>query len=139
MRVDLALLADAATVDSAGKLNILGIFDSITSTRFPAKHGLISLVLRFSAGLEQAGQHTIRIRLSGPEGEEVLRLDGEVKFGPGAARDGGQLKIPHILNMDGIVFRAPGRYAFDVDLNGEHQVSLPLQVIASSFSDAAQA
>ena len=49
MRVDLALLADAATVDSAGKLNILGIFDSITSTRFPAKHGLISLVLRFSA------------------------------------------------------------------------------------------
>ena len=55
MRVDLALLADAATVDSAGKLNILGIFDSITSTRFPAKHGLISLVLRFAAGWSRPG------------------------------------------------------------------------------------
>ncbi|MDE0072854.1 MAG: hypothetical protein OXR82_10710 [Gammaproteobacteria bacterium] len=139
MRVDLALLADAATVDSAGKLNILGIFDSITSTRFPAKHGLISLVLRFSAGLAQAGEHAIRIRLRGPSGEDVLRLDGKVKFGPGPASDGGQLKIPHILNMDGIVFRTPGRYAFDVDLDGEHQVSLPLRVVSSAFAAAAEA
>ena len=139
MRVDLALLADAATVDSAGKLNILGIFDSITSTRFPAKHGLISLVLRFSAGLEQAGEHTITISLRGPAGENLLRLDGKVKFGPGAASDGGQMKIPHILNMDGIVFQKPGSYAFDVDLDGEHQVSLPLRVVSSAFSGAVQA
>ena len=139
MRVDFALLADAATVDGAGKLNILGIFDSITSTRFPAKHGLISLVLRFSAGLEQAGKHTIRIRLRGPAGEELLRLDGQVKFGPGSASDGGRLKIPHILNMDGIVFSRPGQYAFDVDLDGEHQASLPLRVVSSAFSGAAEA
>ena len=29
MDVDLALLADAATIDGAGKLNILGIFDRL--------------------------------------------------------------------------------------------------------------
>ena len=29
MEIDLALLADAATIDAAGKLNILGVFDRI--------------------------------------------------------------------------------------------------------------
>ena len=39
MEIDLALLADAATIDASGKLNILGIFDRIGVTQFPAQHG----------------------------------------------------------------------------------------------------
>ena len=49
MNLDLALTADAATVDSSGKLNVLGIFDHISASEFPARHDRMCLVLRFSA------------------------------------------------------------------------------------------
>jgi hypothetical protein len=60
MEVDLALLADAATIDASGKLNILGIFDRLTTSSFPTRHPRLSLVLRFSAGVQEVGKHLCR-------------------------------------------------------------------------------
>ena len=125
MEIDLALLADAATIDASGKLNILGIFDRIGVTQFPAQHGRVTLVLRFTAGTSEIGSHEVHIRMSDPGGAEVLSLNGEIQLagGPGA-RDG--IRVPHILNLDGLVFTGPGMYNFDVKVDGEHHVSLPL-------------
>jgi len=126
MEIDLALLADAATVDASGKLNILGIFDRISTSGFPAQHPHISLVLRFTASMKEAGTHSVEILLSDPEGKEVLRLNGEIKVGPGPLGSGGRVAVPQVINMERVVFPRPGRYAFDVSLDGAHQVSVPL-------------
>ena len=56
MEVDLALIADAATIDSSGKLSILGIFDRIGTSSFPAQHPHMVLVLRFIAAVNEAGR-----------------------------------------------------------------------------------
>ncbi len=127
MEIDLALLADAATIDATGKLNILGIFDHIGVSQFPAQHGRVTLVLRFTAGTSEIGSHEVHIRMSDPGGAEVLSLNGEIQLagGPGA-HDG--IRVPHILNLDGLVFTGPGMYSFDVKVDGEHLVSLPLSV-----------
>ena len=53
MEIDLAFLADAATIDASGKLSVLGIFDRIGVSQFPAQHGRITLVLRFTAGTSE--------------------------------------------------------------------------------------
>ena len=127
MEIDLALLADAATIDAAGKLNILGIFDRISVAQFPAQHGRITLVLRLTAGTSEIGSHDVYIRLSDPGGVEVLSLNGEMQLA-GGARAGGAIRVPHILNLDGLVFKGPGMYSFDVKVDGEHHVSLPLSV-----------
>ena len=136
MEIDLALLADAATIDASGKLNILGIFDRIGVTQFPAQHGRVTLVLRFTAGTSEIGSHEVHIRMSDPSGAEVLSLNGEIQLagGPGA-RDG--IRVPHILNLDGLVFTGPGMYNFDVKVDGEHHVSLPLSVEGSQGQGAA--
>lgn len=127
MEIDLALLADAATIDGSGKLNILGIFDRIGVAQFPAQHGRVTLVLRFTAGTSEIGSHEVHIRMSDPDGVEVLSLNGEMQLGGGAsAREA--IRVPHILNLDGLVFKIPGRYSFDVKVDGEHHVSLPLSV-----------
>ena len=127
MEIDLALLADAATIDASGKLNILGIFDRIGVLQFPAQHGRVTLVLRFTAGTSEIGSHDVHIRMSDPGGAEVLSLNGEMQLvGGPSARDG--IRVPHILNLDGLVFTAPGMYSFDVKVDGEHHVSLPLSV-----------
>ncbi len=127
MEIDLALLADAATIDASGKLNILGIFDRIGVTQFPAQHGRVALVLRFTAGTSEIGSHEVHIRMSDPGGAEVLSLNGEIQLVGGAAAQNG-IRVPHILNLDGLVFTGPGMYSFDVKVDGEHHVSLPLSV-----------
>lgn len=132
MEVDLALLADAATIDSSGKLNILGIFDRLGATSLPTRHPRLSLVLRFSAGVDEIGTHQVGIVLMSPDGQEVLRIDGEMNLTGGPHAVAGGVLVPHILNMDGLVFPVAGRYAFDVRVDGEHQVSIPLTVEDSS-------
>lgn len=128
MEVDLALLADAATIDGSGKLNILGVFDRLAAGAFPTRHPRLSLVLRFSAGVNEVGNHRIGIALKAPDGNEVMRIDGEMNLsaGPRQVTDG--VLVPHILNMDGLVFPLRGRYAFDVIVDGQHHVSIPLTV-----------
>ena len=127
MEIDLAVLADAATIDASGKLSVLGIFDRIGVAQFPAQHGRVTLVLRFTAGTSEMGSHEVHIRMSDPRGEEVLSLNGEMQLvGGPAARDA--IRVPHILNLDGLVFTGPGMYSFDVKVDGEHHVSLPLSI-----------
>ena len=46
----------------------------------------------------------------------------------GGASAGDVIRVPHILNLDGLVFTRPGIYSFDVKVDGEHHVSLPLSV-----------
>ena len=127
MEIDLALLADAATIDAAGKMNILGVFDRIGVSQFPAQHGRIALVLRLTAGTSEMGPHEMEIRLSDPDGAEVLSVNGEMQFGGGAHASEG-IRVPHVLNLDRLVFPAPGRYSFDVSVDGQHHVTIPLVV-----------
>lgn len=135
MEVDLALLADAATLDASGKLNILGIFDRLGGRGLPLRHPRMAMVLRFTAGLQEAGRHAVEITLRDPDGGEVVRMDGEMHLAPGSGGVGGEVRVPHILNMDGLVFPKAGRYGFDVRVDGEHHVTIPL-VVASAPAGA---
>lgn len=128
MDIDLALLADAATVDGTGKLNILGIFDRLGSAAFPARHPRMALVLRFAAGLNETGHHEVEIILKDPGGEELIRMNGELNLAPGPGAVADAIRVPHVLNLDGLVFPGPGRYAFDVKVDGTHHVTIPLTV-----------
>ncbi|HAC05816.1 MAG TPA: hypothetical protein EYM78_17260 [Gemmatimonadetes bacterium] len=134
MEVDLALIADAATIDSSGKLSILGIFDRIGTSSFPAQHPHMVLVLRFIAAVNEAGKHQITIALKDPAGREVVGVDGEMQLGLGPAGGGSGIRVPHVLHLDGLVFPVPGLYAFDVRVDGEHHVSLPLTVYGPESS-----
>jgi hypothetical protein len=137
MEVDLALLADAATIDASGKLNILGIFDRLGGVGLPLRHPRMAMVLRFSAGLQEAGRHGVEIILKDPDGEELVRVDGEMHLSPGPHAVAGGVQVPHILNMDGLVFPKSGRYGFDVRVDGEHHVTIPLMVASGSPGAAA--
>ena len=126
MEIDLALLADAATVDGSGKLNILGVFDRISASGFPAPHPHLSLVLRFTASMNEAGTHAVKILLSDPDGKEMMRLNGEIQIGPGPMDSGGQVRVPQVVNIERLVFPKAGRYRFDISVDGTHQISTSL-------------
>jgi len=92
------------------------------------------LVLRFIAALNETGKHRIWITLRDPDGKEVVGVDGEMQLGPGPAGDGGGIRVPHVLHLDGLVFPVPGQYAFDVRVDGQHHASLPLTVYGPESS-----
>lgn len=129
MEIDLAVLADAATVDGSGKLNILGIFDRIGVREFPARHRRIALVLRFQAGANEAGEHEVEIGLRSPSGEELMRLGGKARVGGSrSGRTASAVKVPQVLNLENVGFKEPGLHHFDVRVDGEHHASIPLTI-----------
>ena len=129
MEVDLALLCDAATVDASGKLNILGVFDRLGVSSFPARHGRMALVLRFRGDLTEVGEHDLAIALKDPDGGEVFSADGTLNLGAPRGNPRGGLRVPQVLNFDGVVFEAGGQYVFDVRVDGTHHVAVPLTVV----------
>jgi len=126
MKLDLALLADAATVDGSGKLNILGVFDHIAAGEFPARHERMCLVLRFSAGAVERGQHQVEVVVRDPEGEEMARMTGSIGLAPVMGGEG--VRIPQVLHMDGFVFPHPGVYGIEVEIDGEVVERLALRL-----------
>ncbi|TVP75256.1 MAG: hypothetical protein EA352_08720 [Gemmatimonadales bacterium] len=125
MKLDFAFVADAATVQPGGKINVLGVFDRIRVPEFPTRHARIALVMRLATSGPDAGEHSAVIRLMGPEGEKVLSLDGNLRVGP-ASDPTSVTRIPHILNLDRVVFKTPGQYAFEIEIDGELAGSVPL-------------
>jgi hypothetical protein len=53
-------------------------------------------------------------------------IEGTLHLAPGPGHLGGEIRFPHVLNLDGIVFPAPGQYSFDIRVDGEYLTSLPL-------------
>ncbi|UCF19720.1 MAG: hypothetical protein JSU87_17690 [Gemmatimonadota bacterium] len=127
MEVDLALVADAANVSQEGKLNILGIFDTIWAREFPFRHSAMVFVLRVTAGFTDAGTHQLQVRLMGADGEQLFKAEGPLKVPHGAP---GRSVRPHvIMGLGGVSFPKPGDYSFEVIVDEEPLKSVPLHVM----------
>jgi hypothetical protein len=127
MRVKLAILADGANVSREGKLNILGVFDTIYSRQFPTSHPHMQLVLRFEASAEEAGSsHQTEVQLVAQDGQVLLRLPGAVTV---HRRELGEaVGIDQILALANVRFQEPGRYTIRIAVDGVVAATLPLRV-----------
>ncbi len=127
MELDFALIADAANVSQEGKLNILGIFDTIWAREFPVRHAAMVFVLRVKADFTDQGSHTLEVRLLDADGEQLFRAEGPIQV-PGSAP--GRPVKPHvIMGLSGVSFRSPGDYSFEVMIDGHHLKSVPLYIM----------
>lgn len=71
MRIEVFSLCDAATVE-AGKLNILGAFDSIWVSAFPAVHPQCAIALRIRFDAIEKGEHKIVVNFVDADGKNVI-------------------------------------------------------------------
>ena len=80
MKTDLFVICDAATIH-AGKLNILGTFDTIIADSVPCRHDSFTVagIIRYAAS--EAGDHRIRVVIVNEDGGVVHEmLNREVSF-----------------------------------------------------------
>ncbi|MGH7518458.1 MAG: DUF6941 family protein [Gemmatimonadales bacterium] len=134
MHVDFAVLADYALIDQQGKLSVLGIFQHVWVSEFPAVHPRTHLVLRVRGRRTEIGGHTIRIRFVNEEGAELLGGDGTVQFGepPAGVTD---VEAGAVLVFD-VPLPAAGQYAFEIVLDGDAALRVPLTAsLASTFEE----
>jgi len=142
MKVNLAVLCDAANVSREGKLNVLGEFDSIHASTFPLTYPTMVLVVRLEAHPTEAGDHHLKLHLFDEDGQDVIPpLSGEFPTGDPPFLGVAIRTAPLILQMHGVRFERPGHYAFELLVDNHHLRSLPLHVVSgqddvSSWHDA---
>ncbi len=112
MKVEIFTLCDAATVDAAGKLNILGSFDRLNATTTPVIHPQCALAIKLRFQRVEEGQKRIRITFIDQDGVTVMpNVDAIVL-------NIQQLKLP----------RLDEEYSIDLAVDDRHEASAPLFV-----------
>lgn len=137
MEIPFAVIADGANVSREGKLNILGIFDTIHARSFPVTHAEMKLVLRVVADPEEAGvEHAIEIKLLDEQGGAVLGMKANVV--PRSVPEGKPLKLDQVVSMHNVSFKKPGKYYFSIVVDGDQKTALPLTVVEASAPGGTQ-
>jgi hypothetical protein len=124
MDIEAFLLCDSAT--SQGKLNILGVFDTISSLKLASS--VLAIRIRFEK-IEE-GNHQITIHIIDEDGKSICpcpKWDIPVS-----------VKVPNkldstrehfALHLPGLDFAKYGKYRIDLAIDGQLKGSLPLDVI----------
>lgn len=124
MEIEIFSLADFAQ-DNQSKLTIVGTFDSINARQFPVQHSSCSIACRLRFAAKEAGEHTFKLRLINKEGAEIIRpVEGNLQIGKPEDRELITLNI--VVNFNQLQFEKPGRYSFELYIDGEWKSGLPL-------------
>jgi hypothetical protein len=124
MEIEIFTLADFAQ-DNNSKLTIVGTFDSINTKQFPVQHPACSIACRLRFAAKESGVHEFRLRLIDDKGKEIIQpIEGNVTIGQ--PQNGQFTSINFVINFNQLKFDAPGRYAFELYIDGDWKSGLPL-------------
>ena len=126
MRLEIISLCDAAT-DNAGKINILGAFDTIWTSKVPAVHPQCAVALRIRFDAIEKGEHKINLNFVNEDGKSIMPpVDGSIKINFSEGQRSGASNF--ILNIQGLKIENYGEYSIDLAIDGKSEGSLPLFV-----------
>jgi hypothetical protein len=130
MQLMILVTADYASIDQAtGKLNILGAFSRISTTkRFPIRHQRMSLALKLRADLED--HHDIRsltIEMTDEDGNRLFHISGPFQFPQTGKGIPGEYNA--IVELNGLEFPHPGFYEFLVYVDGKKVGQTPIELV----------
>ena len=130
MDVTLAVCCDAANVSREGKLNLLGIFNSIHAAEFPCTHPHLALVLRVEARLGEEGAYPLEIKLVDEDGQQLFDIGGQLSLQ--GAEPGRPMTAQTIMDINNLQLPRPGTYAFEIFLDGHHSRSVAIHAFESA-------
>jgi len=137
VNIELALLSDYAAVMGDGKLMAAGIFDRLTPLKMPWQHPTMYVSLRVHLHPGEEPRHHFKIRLVDPDGAEIVALDGDAEVAVVEPLEGANLQL--VLALNNVPFRAYGRHAFDIFLDGRYEYTIPLVVVDRQKTEEASA
>ncbi len=124
MDVTLAVCCDAANVSREGKLNLLGIFNSLHAAEFPCTHPHLALVLRVEARIGEEGVHPLEIKLVDEDGGVLFSIGGQLSLT--GAEPGRPMTAQTIMDINNFALPRPGTYEFEVLVDKKLMRSVPI-------------
>ena len=127
MHIEVFSLCDAATMDVAGKLNVLGAFDSIITGSTPVGYPQCSLALRIRFDNIERGAHKVAVNFVDIDGKHILPpANGTINVNfPDEQRSG---SANFVFNLQMLKLEKFGEYAIDLAVDSRKEASLPLFV-----------
>ncbi|WP_419162528.1 DUF6941 family protein [Candidatus Palauibacter sp.] len=126
MEIVLATLADCANTSNDGKLNLMGLFDTLFAATVPVTHPSMQLVLRIRAEpAEIDRQHELEIRCMDADGEELFKVQGgfSVQAAPGKSAT-----FNHVVGISNLTFQKYGGHTFSIFINRDLKQTIVLEV-----------
>jgi len=124
MEIEIFTLSDFAQ-DNNSKLTIVGTFDSIHTKQFPAIHPACTVSCRLRFAEKEFGEHDFKLRLIDAKGNEIIKpVEGNIKIDVAAERKVTTINL--VVNFNQLKFDTPGRYSFELYLDGDWKSGLPL-------------
>jgi hypothetical protein len=126
MEIEIFTLCDFAQ-DNGGKLIIVGTFDSMQVREFPVRHPNCSIACRLRFAKKEFGPHTITIRFIDQHNNELVQpLEAEIMVEQPQIAE--HSTINFVINYNNLEFKNPGRYSFELSVDGEWKSGLPLHL-----------
>ncbi|MBI5101997.1 MAG: hypothetical protein HZB33_09220 [Nitrospirae bacterium] len=119
--INFTILCDDIRQEMGGKISLMGLFENIYASQFPAFHPRIAI---FTEWIEGRGEFDVMMRISSPDKKTVLRetVSKINMTNPGVRhRD-----ISVHLNLE---FSGPGVYWIENYLDGEMINSIPMNIV----------
>lgn len=128
MECTLAVVADAATRDEAGKLILMGIFDQITADKFPYQHLQMFLAVRLSASPAEFGRNKdFEFAFVGPDGETLG--GGKSKAQVPKPESGTRSNVEMLVRMVNVPFPKPGAYQISILVGGDQKAAIRIDAV----------
>ena len=127
MNIEVFSLCDAATVDAAGKLNVLGAFDTIWTLNIPAVYPQCAIALRIRFEGFERGEHRVTVNFVDVDGKHIIPSSqgtSNIQFPDGQRSGSANL----VLNLQMLKLQNYGEYSIDLNIDGRNEASLPLFV-----------
>jgi hypothetical protein len=135
VNIPLALLADSANVSVEGKLNVVGCFDTIFASSFPAQHHGSVLVFRINtSAVDQAGERSLDLRLVH---DTSTVLEGKFPFSVPESHSDLTSTIGVIVQLPTIPLPEPGAYVFQASIEGTEGAYVPFRAVVPPTGQAA--
>ena len=119
--LNFTIICDDIRQEMGGKLSLMGLFENIYATKFPAIHPRLAIMTEWSEG---KGEFEVKTRLLSPDRKTALReTASRITLNDANFR---HRDVSVHLNIE---FKSPGTYWIEHFLDGELINSLPLKVV----------
>ncbi|MFC1982998.1 DUF6941 family protein [Chloroflexota bacterium] len=121
-------MAEYANVTRDGKLNLMGVSNTISARTLPWVQPQLHAVLQFEVGAaDWDTEKNIEIELLDADGNRVSSMSGKVKVAK--PKEAKSFNMNWIMSINNSRFNKDGDYVFVVRLGGQIEKEIPLRVI----------
>lgn len=125
MQVRMAVVAEYVNETNDAKLNVLGIFDTVFASSFPATHAELRLVVSIEFAAAECGtERELTVDFIDQDGKSVVRISQPFSVPP-STNANRQIKNT-ILVLRGLPIPHGGMFEFYVLMNDNEIVRVPL-------------